>query len=433
MRRPSLSELTRALPAGTGDVTLALAVNAVATYGFLAISSSQLNESDYDALAVVWAITYIVGPGLFQPVEQELSRAISHAAVVRADAAAVIARGAVIAVGLSAAVSMLFVVTWPLQLRELLGSSALLLALIIAVVGFAASEVTRGVLAGRSRFRGYAIYIAAEGLVRLALLLVVLASGSEGAVTISLCFAVGFGVSSALAWWSARPPIRRPIRRPGSAAPIVETPDVEADGYGSLSSRLVVLLVSSLGEAFVLNIGPVAIALLVDDTGSSGAYLNALVIARIPVFLFQAVKAALLPNLTDLAARGATAELSGVLRSVIVKVSALLSFGIVAAVVFGPLAVDVMFGTRPRALDMGLLAAATGGLMLSITLTVALVALDRAPTAARGWVVGVVVFFAAVVPGDDPRTRVGIALVLMVSAAVAYMAVSVRRALRQPA
>ena len=75
----------------------------------------------------------------------------------------------------------------------------------------------------------------------------------------------------------------RPFVKPGPPAPLSE-----------LTPSLGWLLIASLGEAFMLNVGPVALEIVGKDLGEEapGIFLNGLIISRVPLFFFQAVKAA---------------------------------------------------------------------------------------------------------------------------------------------
>ena len=88
---------------------------------------------------------------------------------------------------------------------------------------------------------------------------------------------------------------QRPFVRPGPDASIRD-----------LTPALGLLLAASLCEAFILNVGPVALVVVAGDEigeDAPGVFLNGLIVARIPLFFFQAVKASLLPNLAALAGK----------------------------------------------------------------------------------------------------------------------------------
>ena len=62
------------LPSGTTAIGYGLLINGIATYGFLIIAKRALGDDAYGGLAVLWGLVYILGPGLFQPLEQEIAR-----------------------------------------------------------------------------------------------------------------------------------------------------------------------------------------------------------------------------------------------------------------------------------------------------------------------------------------------------------------------
>ena len=63
------------LPDGTPAIALGLAINGISTYGFLVLARRAVGDEAYGGLAIVWSLVYILGPGLFQPLEQEVARA----------------------------------------------------------------------------------------------------------------------------------------------------------------------------------------------------------------------------------------------------------------------------------------------------------------------------------------------------------------------
>ncbi|HBH76541.1 MAG TPA: polysaccharide biosynthesis protein, partial [Acidimicrobiaceae bacterium] len=63
------------MPDGTPAIALGLAINGISTYGFLVLARRAVGDEAYGGLAIVWSLVYILGPGLFQPLEQEVARA----------------------------------------------------------------------------------------------------------------------------------------------------------------------------------------------------------------------------------------------------------------------------------------------------------------------------------------------------------------------
>ena len=82
----------------------------------------------------------------------------------------------------------------------------------------------------------------------------------------------------------------------------------------------------------------------------------------------------------------------------------------------GPWLVEFLFGDEIGARDMALLSASGGGLMVMLSLSLGLVALDHTHLAVVGFIVGVAAFPVALLFADEPYLRVESALVVAVTA-----------------
>lgn len=377
-----------------------LVVNGLATYGFLIVARRALGDDAYGSLAVLWGLVFIAGPGLFQPLEQELARATAERGGRGLGSAPVLRRAGVIGAWGLGAVIAAAAAAWPLGLDRLLDRRPwLLVALIGAMATFAGAELVRGVLSGRHLFVGYARYFAAEGVSRLALggLLAVVGVRAVGAYALALPAAFAVGALAGLGR-------NRPFVRPGPPA-----------SYREVTGALGFLLVASAGEAFILNVGPVAVGMLA-ATGpeAPGVFLNGLIVSRVPLFFFQAVKASLLPNLADRVGRGDLDGFRTVQLRILGAVIAAAASATAATALAGPWIVKTAFGDELDRLDMALMAAASGGLMIVLSLALGLVALGRVRLAAVGWAAGVAAFPFALALADEPFLRVEIALIAAV-------------------
>ncbi|SVE26692.1 uncharacterized protein METZ01_LOCUS479546, partial [marine metagenome] len=225
------------------------------------------------------------------------------------------------------------------------GEPWLLVGLLLVVVGLGAAHLAKGVLAGLGRFGGYARYVVGEGLGRLLAvgLLVTVVSDGIGAYGLAIGLAPFIGIGVAMAG-------QRGLRAPGPPAPM-----------GDLSRALGALLVASVATAMVLNVSPLAVEALAGsgEGREPGRFLNALLVARIPLFFFQAIQASLLPQLSRLAGADRYRELLRVLRRLLVAVGSLGVVVVVVAAVAGPWAVEFAFGSEYAVTkrDMVLLAA----------------------------------------------------------------------------
>jgi O-antigen/teichoic acid export membrane protein len=158
-----------------------------------------------------------------------------------------------------------------------------------------------------------------------------------------------------------------------------------------------------------------------------GAFIAALFIARIPLLLFQAVQAALLPKLAGLLGHGHIREFRAGLKRLVVIVVVMSIAGVVLAAFVGPFIGRVLFGEKFTISGAGL-AALTAGcclVVIALTLAQALIALQRYALTAMAWLAGVAAFVALMVVLDvDVFSRAEIAFVVGGGIAVAWMSVA---------
>jgi len=177
----------------------------------------------------------------------------------------------------------------------------------------------------------------------------------------------------------------------------------------------------------VLNVSPLTVQILAGPGEGSepGRFLNALLVARIPLFFFQAVQASLLPQLSSLAGTGRHGELWVVLRRLLVAVGSLGVVVVAAAAVAGPWAVEFAFGAEYAVAqrDMILLAVSSVGLMVVLSLAQGLIAYQSRGRMALAWVAGLVTFPVVVALGSDLFLRVEVALIATVAVTAGVMAV----------
>src|SRR4051812_1348129 len=66
------------LPSGTTTVGVGLVVNGLMAFVFLGLTARVLGADAFAPLGVLWASVYIVGPGFFLPLEQEVARGLAN-------------------------------------------------------------------------------------------------------------------------------------------------------------------------------------------------------------------------------------------------------------------------------------------------------------------------------------------------------------------
>jgi len=147
-------------------------------------------------------------------------------------------------------------------------------------------------------------------------------------------------------------------------------------------------------------------------------------LARIPILLFQAVQAALLPKLAGLIGSGRHADFNAGLRKLLLLVVGVGVLGVVGAYVLGTTAGEILFGDKFKldATDLALLAAGSGLFILALTLAQALIALMGHARATYAWIAGNVAFWiVAVASGHDLFLRVELGFVAGCGVAAAAM------------
>jgi O-antigen/teichoic acid export membrane protein len=394
------AQLSASLPQGTAGVGGGLMLLGASSYVYLTVSARVLSPPEFAALSVLYTLVYTVGPGLFLPLEQELGRAIAHRRAIGQGGGPVTRKAAALSCGLVAVLLVAGAATWPVSSRRLFdGSSALQAGLLVALLTLWAAHLTRGGLAGLGRFGGYGRQLAVEGLSRAGLCVVLAVAGVHGVGWYGWLLAVGLGLSVLATGRETRA-----MLDPGPPA-----------GWGELSQALVLLLTGALLSQLLVNAGPIVVKLMADTSqrAEAGRLLAGLVLTRVPLFLFAAVQAALVPNLAAALGRGDRAAFVRGLRRLVVALTALSLVTVVVAAAVGPAAMRLLYGDR-YVLTWGVLtglAAASGMYMLAAVFAQSLVALRRYGFAATAWAVGVATFFLLLLAPGDLVTSVTVAFV----------------------
>lgn len=352
---------------------------------------------------------FLLGPGLFLPLEQEVSRALAERRTLNLGGAPLVRRAATIGIGLALGVLVIMIATSRLLVEHVFDDQILLLVgLAIGVVAALAAHMTRGCLSGTSNFRAYGIYLGADGLIRFLLCVVIAVVGVKTAGW----YGIAVGIAGLLAVPVALK-IQRPHLEPGPEA-----------AWREISRALGYLLAASLCAYTLMNIGPVLVKVLAteSETKIAGRFLSAVVVARIPLFLFQAIQAALLPKLTGLASAGRLGDFRAGLRRLLLVVAALAAIGTIVGWGLGPFVVKTMSGPEFEMTHrtMGLLAAGSGFYMMALALAQAVIALGGHRRQLVGWFSGVVALLLTTwLASDDLYLRVELGL--LVGSLVAFL------------
>ena len=355
----------------------------------------------YTPLGMLWALSFLLGPGIFHPLEQQTARSIASRF---GEETTPVFKAASIVGGIATLLIVICALCFNSWLTEDIFSDqrSLLIAIILVVIGLGSAHLVKGVLAGTGRFKNYSRYLIGEGLGRLLVtaILVIFASGEVWMYGLALGLSPFIGISAALFR-------QKDLIKPG--------PKVKAK---EISGSLGVLLIASLATAMVLNVSPLTVELLAEPNQKEepGKFLNALLIARIPLFFFQAVQAALLPRLSQLMASKELEKFKHELMRLLGFVTVFGACFLFLIAVSGQWVTRIAFGSEYEISrqDMTLLAVSSVGLMYALSLTQGLLALHRQGYSAAAWVSGIATFPATIFIGDDLFLRVEVALIVTV-------------------
>jgi O-antigen/teichoic acid export membrane protein len=399
------------LPAGALTVGVGLLLAGVCTYAFLAIAGHALSPERYSAFAGFWALLFVIAPGIFLPLEQELGRAIAGRRARGDGGGPVVRRCALIGGGFLAILIAGSGIAFGVISRRLLGGDGVLMvALMVGLIAYCSQHIARGTLSGNGRFKSYGILLGSEGIYRVALCaaLAVAHVTSPGPYALALVAGSFAAVLTAVA------------RERGLTAPGSHSSNAE------VTTALGSLLVASMATQFMFNGGTVIVQLLASpsEERAAGTFLNGRVLAFVPLFLFQAVTAALLPRLSALHSREARAEFQRTLARLLLFVMVLGVAAIVGATVLGPTVLHLVFGPNfaLSSRDLALLAASCTVLMAAQALGQGLIARSNYGGLVAGWLSGVAIFFAVVLLVQPLLLRVELGLVVGGLAAAGVLA-----------
>ncbi|HEX3090183.1 MAG TPA: hypothetical protein VHQ23_16150 [Ilumatobacteraceae bacterium] len=404
-----------ALPEGTIPVGVGLLVAGISSYLFLKVARVALGSDEaVQPIASLWIATFALAPGFFLPLEQELARTLSHRRALGQGGRPVVERVRSVGLALTGLVVLTALILSPLIVSGYFdGDWVLMIALIVAFAAYLPAHLSRGIASGNGRFHAYAIVMGSDGAVRI---LLCAALAVAGVKTVGLFgFAVALSPIPGVLWVKSRGSLRT---EPGPSA-----------SYAEVTPNLGWLLLGSVFAAALVNAGPLAATLLATDDEKHlvTQFTYGVLLARIPLFLFQAVQAALLPRLSRLAARNEIAEFrSGFAR--LMKLVLLVGVvGTVGAFLLGPFVIERFYDATLSRQTMAMLALGSAGYMIALAIAQAVIALRGHALVALGWGVGVVTFVLVTwLSSDELFTRVELGLVSSSFAALVVFALALR-------
>ena len=386
--------LTDMLPPGTLAVGAGLLVLGAGYYTHLAVAGHSLPATGMAALSVLWSIVFLLGLGVFLPIEQELIRLVAARTTVGEGVAPVVRRAcALAAVVLAVILVPLAVAAGPLAGWLFGGDTAMVTVLGCACVALAVTAVSRGTLAGLGRFGGYGGQLAIDGGLRAAAACALGLAGGHSAVAFGLILTVAPLLAVLLTLGPLIPRVR-----PGPPLP-----------WTAMSHRLGLLIGTMLVAQVLMNAAVISVRLLSPGRPAVvGALLAAAVMARIPLFVFTSLQTSLLPGLAGAIAAGDRARFRLLLyRSCAVVTVLGIACGL-PATILGPWLTQVLFGARPVLGNaaFGWLAFGTLCYMLAMVLGQGAMALSRHRDQLLAWLAGAAVLAVVTMAPGEVTMRV---------------------------
>jgi O-antigen/teichoic acid export membrane protein len=393
-------------------------VAGIATYAFFIVGERALGgEEAFAPVVAMWFATFSLAPGFFLPLEQEMGRALSARKAHGDGGLPVVRRIVVLGAIITTVVLVAILAASSLIATEYFdGNWWMLAALATAFVAYAPAHLARGVCAGTGRFNSYAIVIGSDGIVRILACVGLAIIGIEAAGPYAFAVALAPLV---------------PVSIVAAKGDLRTEPGPDAD-WSEVSQNLGWLLMGTVFAAALLNAGPVTANLLRGEGEEEliTRFSYGVLLARIPLFLFQAVQAALLPRLSRLAARGEFDEFRDGLRKLLYLVTAVGVIGTAGAFVLGPFVIRTVYDSELSGRTLAMLALSSAIYMGGLATAQAVIALQGHARVALGWGLGMVAFVLGTwLSSDQLFRRIEIGLLISSGVALAVFAVSLRQKL----
>ncbi|BBA97397.1 hypothetical protein RVR_3116 [Actinacidiphila reveromycinica] len=457
------------LPPGTALVGAGTVVLGLASYIQLAAAGRTLPSDRMAGVSVLWTLVFSVGLGLFFPIEQEMTRLVAARVVAGEGTGPVLRRGLASSLGLLAAVCVpVAVFARPIADRLFDGELSLVGALCAAFGALSLAYAGRGMLAGTGRFTAYGAQLALDGVLRVVCSVLLAVAGTHAPLPFAAVLVVPtlLSVAATLPWvlraarYGARdaagvrgaraaagpaagplagggagapgaPAASGPVVRPGGSTALRPVPPLP---WRALWSGLLALIPSTLLAQLLVNVSVISVKLLApDDTAFITALLSAVVLARVPLFVFGSLQASLLRGLSEAVAAGDRAAYRQLLLRTATFTGLLGGTGGVVAVALGPWLVPRLFGS-PDLLgwaDFAWLSAGTLCYMLASVLGQALQTTGGHGRQLLSWAVGTAALLAVTASPLPIRDRVEIAYAAGAAITAVMLSIRVTYAIRK--
>ena len=409
-----------AIPEGAITIAIGLIIAGIATYAFFRVGASALGgDEEFAPIAAMWFAMFALAPGFFLPIEQELGRALAHRRALGQGGRPVVIKIGILTVVVSVIVIAVLGVSSPwITGSYFAGDWWMFGALLIGFAAYAPVHLSRGICSGLGRFTPFAVVVASDGVMKIlgTVLLTAIGITAVGAYAFAIAIAplfaiVAIGLGGFLRTESGPPAQWREI----------------SENFGWL-------LLGTACAAVLLNAGPIAANVLASDSDADAVtrFGYGVLLARVPLFMFQAIQASLLPRLTRLAAQRSFDEFRRGLRLLIIVVASIGVIGTIGGGLLGPWALELVYGAKLSGRTLALLALSSALYMMAIAVSQAVLALEDHAYVALGWGIAVATFIIGTwLSSDDLFQRIEIGLVASSAAAVISFGLRLRYRLRR--
>jgi O-antigen/teichoic acid export membrane protein len=396
----------RSFGSGARILSVGIAATGLFTFAYFSVARHVLDDPAYGRVSLLWAVLFVIMSVIYRPVEQLLSRTIADRRARGLEGGHPLRTPATIQASFAAAflvVALAF--RGPIEDGLFDGEASLYWILIGAAVAYAASYFARGYLAGHQWFGLYGGLVLFESLSRFCFPVAVAVGIASGETAVALGIVAAPLASLLVIPWALR---RHEATGAGAGGAAVERSRGAMRASAGFAGSVAAI---QLAEQTLLN----AAVLLVPDSGKAGIVFSALLIARAPLQLFQAVQTSLLPHLAGLEATEGHEAFGRAIRQTVLVIAGFAGAVALGLLAIGPFVMDVVFPSDTTYGRVGLAVIAIGmGLHLTAgTLNQAALARGRAHLAAAAWLVAAGLFviwmLVPVVSDELVRAEVGYA------------------------
>jgi O-antigen/teichoic acid export membrane protein len=407
----------RSYGSGARLLSIGIAATGLFTFAYFSVASHVLDDDAYGRVSLLWSVLFVTMSVIYRPVEQLLSRTIADRRARGLEGGHSLRVPATIQASFAAAFLVVaFALHGPIEEGLFDGESALYWILIAATVAYAASYFARGYLAGHQWFGLYGGLVLFESLSRFCFPVAVAVGVASGETAVALGIVAAPLASLLVIPWALR---RHEAAEASADGAVPRDRGAMRESAGFAGSVAAI----QLAEQTLLN----AAVLLVADSTKAGVVFSALLIARAPLQLFQAVQTSLLPHLAGLEATAGHAAFAKAIRTTILAIAAFAGSVALGLLAIGPFVMDLLFPSDTDYGRVGLAVIAVGmGLHLTAgTFNQAALARGRAHQAAAAWLVAAVAFVVwmllPVVSDELVRAEVGYAGAAALLCALLYV------------